>query len=254
MRLASYNLRGRPSFGAVVGEGVVDLRARLGRFATLLDVFRAQALDQAKAAAEDVRPDVPLEFAKAIIQRQVIVEGQFLGMRVQGESAERSSQPQQFRKQLGRVRAGRGEHMTQRPQTGIDGVQKPEAAHLLRRESGAEFAPLAALQRYRGALLLENFDQAPRHPHQGLTSADLQAGRDEGFIVDVVPRSIPLHPRDRQGLHLSRIFGIEEKLKVLAAHFQHLLIQAGILIREGLFFRDISCAPGLLIVRKSAVR
>ena len=26
MRLASYNLRGRPSFGAVVGEGIVDLR------------------------------------------------------------------------------------------------------------------------------------------------------------------------------------------------------------------------------------
>jgi 2-keto-4-pentenoate hydratase/2-oxohepta-3-ene-1,7-dioic acid hydratase in catechol pathway len=60
MRLASYNLRGRPSFGAVIGDGIVDLRARLSRFATLLEVFRAQALDQAKAAAEGVRPDVPL--------------------------------------------------------------------------------------------------------------------------------------------------------------------------------------------------
>jgi 2-keto-4-pentenoate hydratase/2-oxohepta-3-ene-1,7-dioic acid hydratase in catechol pathway len=60
MRLASYNLRGRPSFGAVVGDGIVDLRARLSRFVTLLEVFRAQALDQAKAAAEGVRPDVPL--------------------------------------------------------------------------------------------------------------------------------------------------------------------------------------------------
>ncbi|MDE2374742.1 MAG: fumarylacetoacetate hydrolase family protein, partial [Hyphomicrobiales bacterium] len=40
--------------------GVVDLRGRLSRFATLLDVFRAQALDQAKAAAEGVRPEVPL--------------------------------------------------------------------------------------------------------------------------------------------------------------------------------------------------
>ena len=60
MRLASYNLHGRPSFGAVVGDGIVDLRARLSRFATLLDVFRAQALDQAKAAAEGVRPEVPL--------------------------------------------------------------------------------------------------------------------------------------------------------------------------------------------------
>jgi 2-keto-4-pentenoate hydratase/2-oxohepta-3-ene-1,7-dioic acid hydratase in catechol pathway len=60
MRLASYNLRGRPSFGAVVGDGIVDLRARLSRFATLLEVFRAQALDEAKAAADGVRPDVPL--------------------------------------------------------------------------------------------------------------------------------------------------------------------------------------------------
>ncbi len=64
MRLASYNLRGRPSFGAVVGtgasEGIVDLRARLSRLPTLLDVFRAQALDEARATAEGVRPDVPL--------------------------------------------------------------------------------------------------------------------------------------------------------------------------------------------------
>ena len=60
MRLASYKQRGRASFGAVVGDGIVDLRGRLSRFATLLEVFRAQALDQAKAAVEGVRPDVPL--------------------------------------------------------------------------------------------------------------------------------------------------------------------------------------------------
>ncbi len=60
MRLASYNLRGRPSFGAVVGDGIVDLRSRLSRFSTLLEVFRAYALDEAKAATTGVRPDVPL--------------------------------------------------------------------------------------------------------------------------------------------------------------------------------------------------
>jgi len=59
MRLASYNMRGRPSFGAVVGEGIVDLRSRLSRFSTLVDVFRAQALDEAKSVAAGVRPDVP---------------------------------------------------------------------------------------------------------------------------------------------------------------------------------------------------
>src|SRR5580704_7155672 len=57
MRLASYSLHGRPSFGAVVGEGIVDLRPRLHRFASLVEVFRALALDQAEAAAADVRPD-----------------------------------------------------------------------------------------------------------------------------------------------------------------------------------------------------
>jgi 2-keto-4-pentenoate hydratase/2-oxohepta-3-ene-1,7-dioic acid hydratase in catechol pathway len=60
MRLASYALHGRPSFGAVVGDGIIDLRPRLTRFAGLVDLFRAQALDQAKAAADGVRPDVPL--------------------------------------------------------------------------------------------------------------------------------------------------------------------------------------------------
>jgi 2-keto-4-pentenoate hydratase/2-oxohepta-3-ene-1,7-dioic acid hydratase in catechol pathway len=60
MRLASYNLRGRPSFGAVVGDGIVDLRGRLSRFSNLLEVFRAQALGEAKAASDGVRPDVRL--------------------------------------------------------------------------------------------------------------------------------------------------------------------------------------------------
>ena len=60
MRLASYHMRGRPSFGAVVGDGTVDLRARLSRFSTLSEVFRAQAIDQATAAVAGVRPDVPL--------------------------------------------------------------------------------------------------------------------------------------------------------------------------------------------------
>jgi 2-keto-4-pentenoate hydratase/2-oxohepta-3-ene-1,7-dioic acid hydratase in catechol pathway len=60
MRFASFSLRGRPSFGAVVGDGIVDLRSRFSRFSTLLEVFRAGALDQAKAIIAGVRPDVPL--------------------------------------------------------------------------------------------------------------------------------------------------------------------------------------------------
>lgn len=61
MRLASYALRGRTSFGAVIGDGIVDLRPRLHRFHSLSEVFRAQAVDQAKMAASGVRPDMPLD-------------------------------------------------------------------------------------------------------------------------------------------------------------------------------------------------
>jgi 5-carboxymethyl-2-hydroxymuconate isomerase len=66
MRLASYNFRGRPGFGVVTGDGIVDLRSRMTRFGTLSEVFRAQALDQAKAAADGVRPDVPLAEAELL--------------------------------------------------------------------------------------------------------------------------------------------------------------------------------------------
>ena len=60
MQLASYKIRGRPSFGAVVGDGVVDLRSRLSRFTSLLDVFRAGALNEAKTAINGVRPELLL--------------------------------------------------------------------------------------------------------------------------------------------------------------------------------------------------
>jgi 2-keto-4-pentenoate hydratase/2-oxohepta-3-ene-1,7-dioic acid hydratase in catechol pathway len=61
MWLASYNVRGRSSFGAVVGDGVVDLRLRFGaRHPTLIDLIRAQALPEAQAALNGVRADFAL--------------------------------------------------------------------------------------------------------------------------------------------------------------------------------------------------
>src|SRR5215831_16612413 len=60
MRLASYIARGRLSFGAVVDGGVVDFRVRLGsRFATLVDLIRADAIDEMRAAIAGMRPDFP---------------------------------------------------------------------------------------------------------------------------------------------------------------------------------------------------
>ena len=66
MRLASYTWRGRPGFGVVTGDGIVDLRSRLNRFGSLLDVFRAQALDQVRAVSDGVRPDIPLAEAELL--------------------------------------------------------------------------------------------------------------------------------------------------------------------------------------------
>jgi 5-carboxymethyl-2-hydroxymuconate isomerase len=58
MKLASYKARGRESFGAVVGDGIVDLKVRLGAaYADVLELLRAGALAKAKAAVEGVRPD-----------------------------------------------------------------------------------------------------------------------------------------------------------------------------------------------------
>jgi 2-keto-4-pentenoate hydratase/2-oxohepta-3-ene-1,7-dioic acid hydratase in catechol pathway len=61
MKLASYRARGRESFGAVVGDGVVDLAPRLAaRFASVLDLLRGGGLDAARQAATGARPDFPL--------------------------------------------------------------------------------------------------------------------------------------------------------------------------------------------------
>jgi 2-keto-4-pentenoate hydratase/2-oxohepta-3-ene-1,7-dioic acid hydratase in catechol pathway len=61
MKLASYKVRGRESFGAMVAEGVVDLKLRLGpHFASALDLLREDGgLDAARQAAQGVRADFP---------------------------------------------------------------------------------------------------------------------------------------------------------------------------------------------------
>ncbi|MGZ3410503.1 MAG: fumarylacetoacetate hydrolase family protein [Xanthobacteraceae bacterium] len=61
MRLATYHARGRTGFGVVEGDGVIDLRTRLSaRYATLLDVIRAGALDEVRQIVAGVRADYPL--------------------------------------------------------------------------------------------------------------------------------------------------------------------------------------------------
>jgi 2-keto-4-pentenoate hydratase/2-oxohepta-3-ene-1,7-dioic acid hydratase in catechol pathway len=50
MRLATFKADGRVSYGAVSGDGIVDLGSRL-KYASLLDVLRANAIPEARAAA-----------------------------------------------------------------------------------------------------------------------------------------------------------------------------------------------------------
>ena len=51
MRLASFRLNGRTSYGAVTDGGIIDLGRKLSKYPTLLEVFRAQAMAEARAAA-----------------------------------------------------------------------------------------------------------------------------------------------------------------------------------------------------------
>jgi hypothetical protein len=58
LKLASFTANGRTSYGAVVDDGIVDLGKRL-KHASVLDVLRAGALDEASKAA-DAKPDIAL--------------------------------------------------------------------------------------------------------------------------------------------------------------------------------------------------
>lgn len=77
MKLASYKARGRDSFGAVVGEGVVDLKTRLApQFTSVLDLLREGGLDFAREVVQGVRPDFPLrdiEFLPPVLAPEKIL-------------------------------------------------------------------------------------------------------------------------------------------------------------------------------------
>src|SRR5215470_478120 len=67
MRIASYRARGRASYGVVVGDGIVDLKLRMSpRYGTLFDLLRGDALNEAKAAIENVRADFPVVEAQLL--------------------------------------------------------------------------------------------------------------------------------------------------------------------------------------------
>ncbi len=81
MKLASYKVRGRDSFGAVIGEGslegVVDLKTRLApQFTSVLDLLREGGLAIARDVVHGVRADFPLrevEFLPPVLAPEKIL-------------------------------------------------------------------------------------------------------------------------------------------------------------------------------------
>lgn len=62
MKLATYEHQGRVSFGVVQDDGVVDLQRLLnGRYADLKALLAADAVQEARAAAQGQAADVPLD-------------------------------------------------------------------------------------------------------------------------------------------------------------------------------------------------
>jgi 2-keto-4-pentenoate hydratase/2-oxohepta-3-ene-1,7-dioic acid hydratase in catechol pathway len=62
MKLVSYRHQGKESFGAVTGQGVIELGRRLGgRYAGVRALLEAGAVGEARRAAESAQPDVALD-------------------------------------------------------------------------------------------------------------------------------------------------------------------------------------------------
>jgi 2-keto-4-pentenoate hydratase/2-oxohepta-3-ene-1,7-dioic acid hydratase in catechol pathway len=62
MKLASYLLDGRPSYGVVEGNGVIDLGRRIGaKYPDLRALITANALDEAKRAAAGAKADASFD-------------------------------------------------------------------------------------------------------------------------------------------------------------------------------------------------
>ena len=67
MQLASYNIRGRTSFGVVVGDGIVDLRPRMApRYASVLDLIRGKDVNRALATLKFTRKGIAGDVAKLV--------------------------------------------------------------------------------------------------------------------------------------------------------------------------------------------
>ena len=60
MKIATYTHNGAASYGAVVSDGIVDLKKRLPKYPSLLSLLEGGALEEAKKAAAGQKADFPV--------------------------------------------------------------------------------------------------------------------------------------------------------------------------------------------------
>jgi 2-keto-4-pentenoate hydratase/2-oxohepta-3-ene-1,7-dioic acid hydratase in catechol pathway len=160
MKLASYRVRGRDSFGAVIGEGsgegVVDLKTRLApQFTSVLELLRADGLDIAREVVRGVRADFPLrevEFLPPVLAPEKIL---CVGINYANRNAdygetEAPKYPSLFYRAPGSL-VGHG-HSIVRPKESDELDYEGEIALVIGR-AGRRIAPERALEHVAGATL-----------------------------------------------------------------------------------------------------
>jgi 2-keto-4-pentenoate hydratase/2-oxohepta-3-ene-1,7-dioic acid hydratase in catechol pathway len=125
MKLASYIANGKPSFGAVVGDGVVTLNDKLGgRYSTLRDALAGGAVDEMKRLAQGATPDqklAGLKFLPLIPNPEKIM---CVGINYKSHAAEHGTEapklPNIFTKFVNTLEAHEGEMLRPKVSTSFD--------------------------------------------------------------------------------------------------------------------------------------
>src|SRR5215467_5284442 len=148
MKLASYIANGKPSFGVIVGDGVVTMNDRLnGRYATLRDVIAAGALDELRRASQGAQPDqklASLQYLPVIPNPEKIM---CVGINYQSHAAEHGTEapkaPNIFTRFVNTLVAHQGEMIRPKVSTSFD--FEGELALVIGRP-GRHIAPEKALE------------------------------------------------------------------------------------------------------------
>jgi len=160
MKLASYRVRGRDSFGAVIGEGlgegVVDLKTRLApQFTSVLDLLRDGGLAVARDAVQGVRADFPLrevEFLPPVLNPEKIlcVGINYANRHADYGEAEAPKYPSLFYRAPGSLVGHEGKIVRPKESEHLD--YEGEIALVIGR-AGRRIAPERALEHVAGATL-----------------------------------------------------------------------------------------------------